>query len=306
MKRAAVILTLASLLPQAQPQPPGHLVGEERTHVVAPGESWASIGARAGVTPATLARRNERAPGSRLQPGMEILVDNRHIVPEVEGASIVINLPQRLLFHRADGVLRAHYPLAVGLFDWPTPLGPFTIIEKEEDPTWDVPESIQEEMRREGRKVLTKVPPGPDNPLGRHWLRLSFGAVGLHGTNAPLTIFRVTTHGCIRMHPDDIADLFGHTAVGDTGRIIYEPVLASVEPDGRVFLEVHPDAYHRVPHMLDLAADVLLRAGANGFVDPRRVQAAVAAREGIAVDVSVKSPGAAGNTSCPPAVPYAR
>ena len=162
-------------------------------------------------------------------------------------------------------------------------------------------------MRREGRKVLTKVPPGPDNPLGRHWLRLSFGAVGLHGTNAPLTIYRVATHGCMRMHPDDIADLFAHTRVGDSGRIIYyEPVLASVEPDGRVFLEVHPDAYRLVPHMLDLAADVLLRAGANGFVDPLRVQAAVTAREGIAVDVSVKSPGTARNTSRSPVHAHVR
>lgn len=144
-------------------------------------------------------------------------------------------------------------------------------------------------MRREGKRVLTTVPPGPDNPLGKHWLRLSFGSVGLHGTNAPSSIYRVTTHGCMRVHPDDIADLFAHTSLGDAGRIIYEPVLASVEPDGRVFLEVHPDAYRRVPHLLDLAVDVLLRAGANGFADPRLVQAAVTAREGIAVDVSVRT-----------------
>ena len=90
----------------------------------------------------------------------------------------------------------------------------------------------------------------------------------------------------MRMHPDDISDLFAHTEVGDAGRIVYEPLLASVEPDGRVFLEVHPDAYARVPDLLDLAVDVLLRAGANGFVDPLRVRAAVTAREGIAVDVS--------------------
>ena len=91
----------------------------------------------------------------------------------------------------------------------------------------------------------------------------------------------------MRMHPDDIADLFANTELGDTGRIIYEPVLAAVEPDGRVFLEVHPDAYRRVPNLVDLAADVLLRAGANGFADPLLVRAAVQARDGIAVDVSV-------------------
>ncbi|MDQ3171766.1 MAG: L,D-transpeptidase family protein [Acidobacteriota bacterium] len=289
--RALSLVALAALTLHPQFHPAAsRLVGEERTRVVQRGESWGSIGARAGVTPSTLARRNGRALASALREGESIVVDNRHIVPQVEDASIVINLPQRLLFHHVDGVLRAHYPIAVGLSDWPTPLGPFTIIEKEENPTWDVPRSIQEEMRRAGKRVLTTVPPGPGNPLGKHWLRLSFGSVGLHGTNAPLSIYRVTTHGCMRVHPDDIADLFTHTALGDSGRIIYEPVLASVEPDGRVFLEVHPDAYRRVPHVLDLAAEVLLRAGANGFVDPHQVQAAVTAREGIAVDVSVKSP----------------
>lgn len=138
-------LALAALVLQTQwPGPQSRIVGEERTRLVEHGESWTSIGARAGVTPATLARRNGRAPGSRLREGESIVIDNRHIVPQVDGVSLVINIPQRLVFQFADGALRAHYPIAVGLSDWPTPLGAFTIIEKEEDPTWDVPKSIQE------------------------------------------------------------------------------------------------------------------------------------------------------------------
>ena len=289
MTRFAVVVALFGLGAAQNPASVPLLVGGERTHVVERGETWTSIGARAGVAPATLARQNNRAPGSRLKAGESITIDNRHIVPDAAGVSIAINLPQRLLFHYVDGGLRAHYPVAVGLPDWPTPLGPFTIIEKEEDPTWDVPASIQEEMRREGRKVLTTVPPGPDNPLGRHWLRLSFGGVGLHGTNVPSSVYRVTTHGCMRMHPDDIADLFDRTTLGDSGRILYEPVLAAMMPDGRVFLEVHPDAYRRVPNMLDLALDVLRRAGADGLADLDRVRAVVKSREGTAVDVSPAS-----------------
>ena len=289
MTRLAVVVALFGLAAAQNPAGVPLLVGGERTHVVERGETWTSIGARAGVAPATLARQNGRSAGAVLKAGESITIDNRHIVPDAAGVSIAINLPQRLLFHYVDGGLRAHYPVAVGLPDWPTPLGLFTIIEKEEDPTWDVPESIQEEMRLEGKKVLTKVPPGPDNPLGRHWLRLSFGGVGLHGTNVPSSVYRVTTHGCMRMHPDDIADLFDRTALGDSGRILYEPVLAAMMPDGRVFLEVHPDAYRRVPNMLDLALDVLRRAGAEGQADLDRVRAAVRAREGVAVDVSPAS-----------------
>lgn len=288
MRALLIVLAAAVVFGQDVPPVPS-IVGGERTHVVARGETWTSIGARAGVAPAVLAARNQRTTRSVLRAGESILVDNRHIVPVVPEVSLVLNLPQRMLFHVVDGSLRAHYPVAVGLPDWPTPLGPFTIIEREENPTWDVPESIQEEMRREGRPVLTEVPPGPDNPLGRHWLRLSFGSVGLHGTNAPLSIYRVTTHGCVRLHPDDIADLFAHTAVGDAGRIIYEPVLATVTPDGRLYLEVNPDAYRRVPNMFDLALDVIARAGGVPLADLSRVRDVVRAREGLAVDVTAEN-----------------
>lgn len=289
MTRLAVVLALFAIAVPQNPAGVPLIVGGERTHVVEQGETWTSIGARAGVSPATLARQNGRSAGSGLKPGEAIAIDNRHVVPDAAGVSMAINLPQRLLFHYIDGGLRAHYPIAVGLPDWQTPLGPFTIIEKEEDPTWDVPKSIQEEMRLEGRKVLTTVPPGPDNPLGRHWLRLSFSGVGLHGTNVPSSVYRVTTHGCMRLHPDDIAELFAHTDLGDSGRILYEPVLAAMMPDGRVFLEVNPDAYRRVPNMLDLAMDKLRRAGADGLADLDRVRAVVKARAGIAVDVSPAS-----------------
>jgi hypothetical protein len=36
-----------------------------------------------------------------------------------------------------------------------------------------VPLSIQEEMRSQGRPVITQMPPGPTNPLGEFWLALS-------------------------------------------------------------------------------------------------------------------------------------
>lgn len=110
--RTVGALALAALALQAQwPGPASRLVGEERTRLVERGESWASIGARAGVTAATLARRNGRSPGSRPREGEPIVIDNRHLVPQVEDASIVINVPQRLLFQFANGVRRAHYPI---------------------------------------------------------------------------------------------------------------------------------------------------------------------------------------------------
>lgn len=287
--RLAVIVIVAIALQAVTPaRDQGRLAGFVSEYQVARGDTWTSIGARAGVAASTLTARNGRSVDMRLREGETIAIDARHIVPaNPSGAAILINVPQRVLFHYREGTFDAHFPVAVGRRDWPTPLGPFSIRVREENPTWDVPVSIQEEMRREGHRVLTTVPPGPDNPLGRHWLGLTLPGVGIHGTNVPSSIYRSTTHGCIRMHPDDVAALFGAVAVGDTGRTIYEPVLVAVLPDGRVFLEVHPDFYRRVPDPLDLAIDLLDRAGVLDRVDRRAVARVVAAREGIAIELAL-------------------
>lgn len=282
----AGVLALQGFAPIVQA--PAMVAGETRTHVAARGESWRSLGARAGVTPGTLARRNGRSLDSPLREGETITIDNRHIVPNPRDVQLLINLPQRMLFYFRDGALRGQYPVAVGRRTWQTPLGDFIVLAMEEDPTWDVPPSIQEEMRREGRRVLTKVAPGPDNPLGRHWLGLSLRNIGLHGTNAPLSIYSATTHGCMRMHPDDVAALYGQMAVGDRGRTIYEPLLAAVVDD-RVFLEVHPDIYRLVPDAFELALERLERAGAGRRFDAARVRRAVAERDGLAIDVTIDS-----------------
>jgi L,D-transpeptidase ErfK/SrfK len=271
----------------APARPP--VVGSEWVHVAALGESWTTIGAREGITPSVLAARNGRTLKSPLRAGDVVVIDNRHIVPGInvapEGSEILVNVPQRLLFLFGDGRLQAHYPVAAGARDWQTPLGDFAIVLKEENPTWDVPVSIQEEMRRARKRVLTRVPPGPTNPLGKYWLGLSLDSVGIHGTIAPLSIYSLATHGCIRLHPDDIADLYAQAAEGDPGRIVYEPVLVAFDA-GDVYLEVHPDRYGLVPDPLQRALDLLDAAGLTAIADPEEVVRTVRLAEGIATPVT--------------------
>lgn len=284
--RALAFSAALLLVAQQADVEPARVVGFVSEYDVTRGETWETVGARAGVYPATLARLNGRRLNKALREGDRITIDARHITPpNKEGATILINVPQRLLFLYRAGAVAAHFPIAVGKPDWRTPLGRFTIREREENPTWDVPVSIQEEMRREGNPVLTTVPPGPKNPLGKYWLGLTLPGVGIHGTNVPSSIYRSTTHGCIRMHPDDVEALFAEVAVGDRGRTIYEPILAAVTADGRVFLEVHSDIYGRVPHALDLAMLQIERAGAGGAVSAADVRKVVNARDGIATEI---------------------
>jgi L,D-transpeptidase ErfK/SrfK len=212
-------------------------------------------------------------------------------VPQALDTGIVINVPQRMLFLMNEGQLVAAYPVAVGRPSWPTFIGPFTVVAHESDPVWDVPRSIQEELRRAGKPVLTRVPPGPTNPLGKFWLGLSQPNFGIHGTIAPQSIYRFETHGCIRLHPDDIADLWPRVDVGAAGLAIYEPILLRVV-DAQVLMEVHPDVYKRVGDKEAAARDALHRAAVTDGVDWSVIRRVIGEHDGRPhrVDSAVRLP----------------
>ncbi len=159
-------------------------------------------------------------------------------------------------------------------------------MEKRKNPVWRVPVSIQAEMAAEGKRVRTRVPPGPDNPLGKHWVGLSLDSVGCHGTIAPLSVYHFRTHGCIRLHPDDAADLYAQVEVGTPGEIIYEPVLMARGPDGRIFVEANPDPYGLRPRMVGELEALADSDGFGNMVDWPAVRAALELRDGLARDVS--------------------
>jgi L,D-transpeptidase ErfK/SrfK len=93
--------------------------------------------------------------------------------------------------------------------------------------------------------VKTRVPPGPDHPLGEYWIGFSLEGYGIHGTLAPTSIDRFRSHGCIRLHPDDIVDLFGREPIGTPGHIIYTPLKLARLTIDRICLEVHRDVFKR-------------------------------------------------------------
>ena len=277
---AVTLATLAGAV-LATSDVPGIVVGEAGWHRVAAGESVVSITARVGLEPSTLAFDNDVRADRPLAAESWLLVDNRHIVPmPLDG--IVVNVPQRMLHLAVDGRHVLSVPVAVGRADWPTPLGSFAVAMKEVDPTWDVPPSIQAEMAREGRPVVIRVAPGPRNPLGDRWIGLNASNLGIHGTNQPTSIYRFTTHGCIRARPDDIARLFPLVDVGTPVRVIYEPVLIAELQSGEVWLEVHRDPYRKAADRLGAARELLQAAGLSELASSPLVEAIVRAQRGRA------------------------
>jgi L,D-transpeptidase ErfK/SrfK len=288
--RAQEVQTPSAPSPSVRREPE-RLVGGVTDLLVRHGDTVRSVSARFGLDVATLARENGIRADARLAPGQVLRIDNRHIVPPaIDSAELVVNVPQRMLFHLGADSSTVGYPIAVGRPSWPTPTGEFRVMVLERHPTWEVPRSILDESRRAGRIQAPVVPPGPNNPLGDFWIGLSLAGIGIHATNAPTSIFRTASHGCIRVHPDDIAQLFGRIEVGASGRIIYEPVLLAVVGDA-IYLEVHRDVYRRsgagpsaVARTLAAAADVSER------IDWGAADAVAAAADGIARRVTASHP----------------
>jgi L,D-transpeptidase ErfK/SrfK len=263
------------------------LTGGDFRYIVQRGDSLTSVGARFGVPIKTLAANNGLAPNALLIEGQNLSIDNRHIVPAGLTEGILINIPQRMLFYMKEGQAMQSYPVGLGRPDWPTPTGRFTVITKEENPVWDVPKSIQEEMRRDGQVVEERVPSCPENPLGKHWLGLSVPGYGIHGTIAPASIYQFRTHGCIRLHADDIAALFPELPAGTSGLILYQRLLVARVGE-RIFLEAHPDPYGKDPSPQESLVAMIATHNLAEALDWEIAKEIIAKQEGVAREVTKK------------------
>lgn len=287
-------LVLLMLAGMSMPQPAAaqgatlyHLVtGGEEEYIVQEPESLTYLALSRGLRPWVLSRQTRLKVNTRLKPGDRLKIDTSHIVPTELSQGLVINLPELLLYQFYLGVYQRRYALAVGKKSWPTPTGTYLILNKRQNPTWNVPISIQEEMWNEGKEVLEKVPPGPKNPLGKYWLGTSADGVGIHATNRPWSIGNSVSHGCIRMLPDEIAQLFPQVEVGTLVKIIYQPVKMAQTREGRIFLEAHPNIYDRKIDYLGYVKDLARSHNLEDRIDWQKVNTILKIKEGIARDIS--------------------
>jgi L,D-transpeptidase ErfK/SrfK len=210
------------------------------------------------------------------------------ILPESDDRGIVVNIPELRLYYfppdRPGTVIT--YPVGLGDDGWRTPVAQFKVVEKTVDPTWLIPESIRKEHIRERGDSRTMIPGGdPDNPLGHYRLRLSLPLYGIHGTNIPWGIGMEVTHGCIRLYPEDIQQLFSMIPVGMPGQFVYQPVKVGTR-NGNVYIEVHPDVYETGFNYLQEALRLLGEKGWSNTVDWNRLTDALEEKRGVPTRIS--------------------
>ena len=183
------------------------------------------------------------------------------------GKKIILNLASRLLtLYEGTEKVRI-YPVAVGAPETPSPVGEFSISEKEVNPSWTDP------------KTKITVPSGPSNPLGYRWLGL-YGNYGIHGTNAPWSIGCSVSHGCIRMYEEDVEELFESAPMGTPVEIIYDRVIMEEAPDHTVSYYIYPDGYGWEPLTVSSVKEYLARYGVEDFATPDEVYHKIIASDG--------------------------
>ena len=166
--------------------------------------------------------------------GARILLPTAHILPDAPHRGIVINLPEmRMYYYAPNGEIITH-AIGVGEEGWSTPKGSTSIVRKQANPAWYPPASI----RAQKPELPAMVPAGPDNPLGDHAMYLGWHSYLIHGTDKPDGVGRRASHGCIRMFPEGITDMFKRVSVGTQVTAVDQPIKLGWR-GGELYLEVH-------------------------------------------------------------------
>jgi lipoprotein-anchoring transpeptidase ErfK/SrfK len=162
-----------------------------------------------------------------LRAGLEAAVQSPHsrtveakvekVKPEVTTSELAAQYPDYIVIDRASFQLRHYenlelvktYTIAVGQAGYDTPSGLYSIQTKQVNPAWSVPNSDW------AGDLAGQVIPGgaPNNPLIARWMGIADGA-GIHGTNDIGSLGSAASHGCIRMSPDEVIELYDRVEVG--------------------------------------------------------------------------------------------
>jgi L,D-transpeptidase ErfK/SrfK len=175
-----------------------------------------------------LARANPGVDPWSLDPKKPIVLPTRFVLPDAPHEGVVINIAAMRLYYYpkhpagTPQVVITH-PIGIGRVGWRTPEGVTRIVSRQKDPVWIPPPSIRREHRENGDPLPARVPAGPDNPLGAHLFRLSWPGYLIHGTDKPYGVGMRSSHGCLRLYPEDIALLFDEIPISTPVRIVNQP-----------------------------------------------------------------------------------
>jgi L,D-transpeptidase ErfK/SrfK len=173
--------------------------------------------------------------------GTDIVVPAQFILPDAPRAGLVINIPAMRIFYyppakKGERQVVFMHPIGIGKVGWRTPEGVTKVVRRQKDPTWRVPLSVRKEHHENGEELEPVIGPGPDNPLGKYAFYLQWPSYLIHGTNKPAGVGLRSSHGCIRLYPEDIEQFFNMVPLGTQVRVVNQPFLFGWR-DGQLYMQ---------------------------------------------------------------------
>ena len=175
--------------------------------------------------------------------GREVVVPTQFVLPAAPHEGVVVNVAAMRIFYypphkKGEPQIVYTHPIGIGRVGWKTPEGTTKIVSRQKDPVWVVPKSVRAEHLEDGEKLPGVVPAGPDNPLGQYAFRLGWPSYLIHGTNKPYGVGMRSSHGCMRLYPEDIAVFFDLIPIGTKVTIVNQPYLFGWR-DGTLYLQAY-------------------------------------------------------------------
>jgi L,D-transpeptidase ErfK/SrfK len=211
---------------------PAHddVVGTVQVTTTGPEDTLPDIARRFNVGYEEIVRANPGVDPWLPGAGREVVVPTRFVLPDAPRDGLVINVAAMRIYYfpkHAKGELQTviTHPIGIGKVGWKTPEGVTKVVARVEDPIWVPPASVRKEHLEDGDVLPAKVPAGPDNPLGAYMFRLGWPSYLIHGTNKPYGVGMRSSHGCVRLYPEDIALLYDLVPLGTAVRVVNQPYL---------------------------------------------------------------------------------
>lgn len=268
-------------------------------------DTFADIARRFNVGYQELVRANPGIDPWLPGEGTPIVLPTEFVLPDAPREGLVLNLAAMRLYYYPkrpkdapkDGPVEVFtHPIGIGKVGWATPEGSTKVVSHVKDPVWTPPLSVRKEHEKEGDILPDKVPPGPENPLGRHMMRLGWPSYLIHGTNKPPAVGMRASAGCIRLYPEDIARIYELVPDGTKVTVVNQPYLLGWHGD-RLLLQAYEPLvddkrdWSDVPKSLrqktKKPATPLWKKVAEhaAAIDWERIRSAAAEPRGIAIEV---------------------
>ncbi|HEY1724173.1 MAG TPA: L,D-transpeptidase family protein [Steroidobacteraceae bacterium] len=222
--------------------PDDDVVGEVQVTLASQEDTLPDIARRFNVGYEEIVRANPGVDPWLPGAGRSIVVPTRFVLPDAPHEGIVINVAAMRLYYypphkKGEPQVVYTHPIGIGKVGWSTPQGVTSVTSHVKDPIWRPSAALRKDhFNDNGEDLPAVVQPGPDNPLGKFELTLGWRSFLIHGTNKPYGVGLRSSHGCIRLYPEDIERIYAMVTNGTRVQVVNQPFLFGLH-DGQLFLQ---------------------------------------------------------------------